>query len=149
MALGFALGYVIGNANSLDQESSPTQPISSTADTTIAPINSDAELARLFDQLLSNVQVEGAGSVTRLLADDTKGSQHQRFILQLDSGQTLLITHNTDVAPHLEGLQVGDLVSFYGEYVYSDQGGTIHWTHHDPKGKHVAGWLNWNGQRYS
>ena len=34
------------------------------------------------------------GRVTRLLADDNEGSRHQRFILTLDSGHTVLIAHN-------------------------------------------------------
>ena len=110
--------------------------------------NTDAQLARLFQEQATGVQVAGSGTVSRILADDDDGSRHQRFILELDSGQTLLIAHNVDIAPRLEGLKVGDQVSFYGEYAYSDQGGTIHWTHHDPQGKHVAGWLEWKGRRY-
>jgi len=122
-------------------KSSPTPPAKSSQ-------NTDAQLAVLFQAQSSNVQVTGSGTVTRLLADDNSGSRHQRFVLQLDSGQTLLIAHNIDIAPRLNGLSVGDRVGFYGEYVYTDQGGTVHWTHHDPSGKHVAGWLQWNGQRY-
>jgi len=110
--------------------------------------NSDAQLRQLFLEQTSDVQVSGTGTVTRLLADDTEGSRHQRFILRLASGQTLLMVHNIDIAPRLSGLAVGDTVSFYGEYIYSDQGGTVHWTHHDPSGQHVAGWLEWRGRRY-
>jgi len=110
--------------------------------------STDAQLAQLFQEQASNVEVSGSGTVSRILADDDDGSRHQRFILELDSGQTLLVAHNIDIAPRLDGLQVGDQVGFYGEYVYSDQGGTIHWTHHDPQGQHVAGWLEWKGQRY-
>jgi len=121
----------------------------STQPGTSASTNTDSQLARLYRDQVSDVQVRGSGTVSRLLADDNDGDRHQRFILELDSGQTLLIAHNVDVAPRLNGLQEGDHVSFYGEYEYSDQGGTIHWTHHDPKGTHVAGWLEWMGKRYS
>jgi len=117
-----------------------------TSDTTTN--DTDAVLKQLFDQQQSNVQVSGSGTVIRLLADDTEGAQHQRFILELASGQTLLIAHNISIAPRLDGLAVGDTVSFYGEYIYSAQGGTVHWTHKDPQGSHVAGWLEWNGRRY-
>jgi len=119
----------------------PTPASGTTTDT-------DARLAQLLATRASNVQVSGQGVVTRLLADDTSGDAHQRFILQLRSGQTLLVAHNIDIAPRLDGLAVGDTVAFYGEYVYTDTGGTIHWTHHDPGGTHVAGWLEWDGRRY-
>jgi len=123
-------------------------PVPAGTSATSAPASSDTVLAQLFTSQQSDVQVQGQGIVTRLLADDNEGSRHQRFIIQLASGQTLLVAHNIDIAPRLGGLAVGDTVGFYGEYVYSDQGGTIHWTHHDPSGKHVAGWLLWQGKKY-
>jgi len=41
---------------------------------------------------------------------------------------------------------VGDSVAFKGEYEWNAEGGVIHWTHRDPEGAHVAGWLKHNGQ---
>ena len=108
----------------------------------------DSEIGRAFKTRTSNVQVEGEGTVTRLLEDDLAGSRHQRFIVRLASGQTLLITHNIDLAPRVGSLQEGDTIRFYGEYVWNAQGGMVHWTHHDPQGKHVAGWLKHKGQTY-
>ncbi|ART82375.1 hypothetical protein CBP31_06860 [Oceanisphaera profunda] len=96
----------------------------------------------------SDVQVEGRGRVVRLLKDDNKGSRHQRFLLALPSGQTLLIAHNIDLAPRIDTLKVGDTVAFYGEYEWNNKGGVVHWTHHDPKGRHPGGWLKHNGKRY-
>ena len=108
----------------------------------------DDAIGRAFKNRTSNVQVEGNGVVTRILADDPSGSMHQRFIVRLKSGQTLLITHNIDIAPRVAGLQKGDGVRFYGEYVWNEKGGMVHWTHHDPAGKHVAGWLKHKGRTY-
>ena len=108
----------------------------------------DSPIGRAFKNRTSNVQVEGKGEVTRLLADDLAGSRHQRFIVSLASGQTVLIAHNIDVAPRVDGLQEGDSVRFYGEYIWNEKGGVVHWTHHDPEGKHVAGWLKHNGRTY-
>jgi Protein of unknown function (DUF3465). len=51
------------------------------------------------------------------LPDDEQGSRHQRFILRLASGRTLLVAHNIDLAPRIDGLQVGDQVAFSGEYI--------------------------------
>ena len=108
----------------------------------------DRQIGRAFKNRTSNVQVEGAGVVTRILADDLAGSRHQRFVVGLASGQTVLIAHNIDLAPRVSDLQEGDSVSFYGEYVWNEQGGKVHWTHHDPKGRHVTGWLKHNGRTY-
>jgi hypothetical protein len=108
----------------------------------------DSVIAEAFKARRSDVQVEGRGEVTRILADDLEGDKHQRFILRLDSGQTLLIAHNIDLAPRLSGLKVGDVVEFHGEYEWNDQGGVVHWTHKDPRGVHQPGWLRFKGKMY-
>jgi len=106
------------------------------------------DLARAFQQKESNVRVEGDGIVSRILSDDTSGISHQRFIVRLASGQTILIEHNTDVAGRIEDVKVGDTIRFLGEYVWNEQGGLVHWTHHDPSGIHRAGWIEHNGRTY-
>jgi len=108
----------------------------------------DDPIGRAFASSASNIQVEGEGTVIRVLPDDVNGSRHQRFIVELGSGQTLLITHNIDIASRIDGLAVGDSVRFNGEYVWNDKGGVIHWTHHDPRGRHVSGWVVHNGKTY-
>lgn len=95
-----------------------------------------------------HAQVQGSGVVVRILPDDEDGSRHQRFILRTPSGQTLLVAHNIDLAPRVSGLAVGDTVDYSGEYVWNAKGGVVHWTHHDPSGRHVAGWLKHAGQTY-
>jgi len=108
----------------------------------------DSPIGRAFKNRTSNVQVEGEGVVTRILADDRSGSRHQRFIVRLKSGQTVLIAHNIDIAPRVAGLQKGDSVRFNGEYVWNEKGGMVHWTHHDPERRHMAGWVKHNGRTY-
>ncbi|HEY6120775.1 MAG TPA: DUF3465 domain-containing protein [Pyrinomonadaceae bacterium] len=105
-------------------------------------------IGRAFKNRTSNVQVEGNGVVARILSDDNSGGTHQRFIVRLKSGQTVLIAHNIDIAPRVAALEEGDSVRFYGEYVWNEKGGMVHWTHHDPAGKHVAGWLKHKGRTY-
>ncbi len=105
-----------------------------------------AVIQKSFERKLSNVQVQSEGKVKAVLRDDHEGSRHQKFILTLDNGLTLLVAHNIDLAPRLENLKKGDLVEFFGEYEYSPQGGVMHWTHHDPQGRHEDGWLKHNGQ---
>ncbi len=92
------------------------------------------------------LEVEGSGKVIRLLPDDTEGSRHQRFIVRLHSGASLLIAHNIDLAPRIAPLSEGDTVSFRGDYEWNPRGGVVHWTHRDPGGRHEAGWIRRDGQ---
>jgi len=108
----------------------------------------DGSIQAAYENRQSDVQVEGAGRVVKVLPDDNEGSRHQKFILELGSGQTILIAHNIDLAPRIPGLREGDSVAFYGEYEWNDKGGVVHWTHHDPQGRHVDGWLKHQGKRY-
>ena len=93
-------------------------------------------------------EVSGQGTVIRVLPDDTRGARHQRFILRLPSGDTLLVAHNIDLAPRVAPLRIGDAIAFQGEYVWNPQGGLLHWTHRDPAGQHAAGWLRRDGQTF-
>lgn len=109
---------------------------------------SEQVLAIAFENQTSNIQIEGRGIIAWVLPDDVDGSRHQRFIIGLDSGQTLLVTHNIDLAPRITALREGDPINFYGEYEWNPKGGVIHWTHHDPEGRHPAGWIKHNGRTY-
>ena len=111
-------------------------------------VSSEDTLAAAYQRKQSDVQVTGMGTVFRLLRDDLKGSRHQRFILQLDSGMTLLVAHNIDIAPRIDSLAKGDEVLFHGEYEWNERGGVLHWTHKDPRGRHPDGWLKHDGVLY-
>jgi len=113
-----------------------------------SPPGAEAVLLEAYEKKQSNIQVQAEGVVVRLLRDDLDGSRHQRFIVELRSGQTLLITHNIDLAPRIGNLHVGDAVEFFGEYEWNSNGGVIHWTHDDPQGRHVAGWIKHEGGTY-
>ena len=113
-----------------------------------APGEGDAALASAFKDQAHDLQVQGSGTVAKVLPDDIDGGRHQRFVVRLESGQTLLVAHNIDVAPRVEGLSVGDTVAFRGVYEWNPEGGTIHWTHKDPNGNHAPGWLRLDGQTY-
>ncbi|MFL6620676.1 MAG: DUF3465 domain-containing protein [Povalibacter sp.] len=117
-------------------------------DSTPASRKADDALARAFEQQRSNVQVEGEGEVIKILNDDNQGSRHQRFLLRISADQTVLIAHNVDLARRIDALRAGDRIAFKGEYEWNNKGGVIHWTHHDPSGRHEDGWLEHNGRRY-
>ncbi|MES2499858.1 MAG: DUF3465 domain-containing protein [Pseudomonadota bacterium] len=105
-------------------------------------------IRQAFENQASNLQVEASGKVVKVLEDDINPPRHQRFILKLDNGLSLLVAHNIDLAKRVADLKTGDAVSFYGEYEWNKKGGVLHWTHHDPQGSHAAGWLRHNGQTY-
>lgn len=157
VALLFLLGLMVLLAQRFDL--SPDSPLQTANKPSTSPtiqrqlnsdsqLDSDRQLQQAFANRQSDLQIEGHGTVIKLLPDDLKGSRHQRFLLQLSHGQVLLVAHNIDLAPRIADLKRGDRVSFYGEYEWNAKGGVIHWTHHDPKGRHAAGWLEHRGRRY-
>jgi len=102
----------------------------------------------LYAEQRSGSMVNIEARVIKVLSDDTKGSRHQRFIVGLASGLTVLVAHNIDLAPRVAELKAGDIVSIYGQYEWNEKGGVLHWTHHDPDGSHQAGWIKHAGNRY-
>lgn len=113
-----------------------------------AKVSSDAVFADAYANHRNNLRVSGEGTVIRLLPDDNEGNRHQRFIVKLASGQTLLIAHNIDIAPRVAPLHIGDRIAFSGEYAWNDKGGVVHWTHRTTSGIHPAGWITHNGHTY-
>lgn len=85
--------------------------------------------------------------VIRILPDDNEGSRHQRFLVKLASGQTILIVHNIDLAPRVAGLEVGERISAHGEYIWNEKGGLLHKTHIN-RGNAPDGWIRHEGRLY-
>ena len=108
----------------------------------------DGAIEQAFAAQRSGVWVENQGTVERTLRDDNEGSRHQRFIVRLASGHTVLIAHNIDLAPRAR-IRSGDAISFRGQYEWNQQGGVVHWTHHDPRSPDridAGGWLDVDGE---
>lgn len=138
------IAAVLGLAYLLSYVSEPTDG----ALVSPAPASSSEQVMQAYENRQSDVQVRGQGTVLKVLPDDTKGSRHQKFILRIAEGHTLLVAHNIDLAPRIPQLREGDLVGFNGEYEWNNRGGVLHWTHHDPGNKHADGWLTHNGKTY-
>jgi hypothetical protein len=142
IAIAFVAAYFVMQSGLIPREHDAGSSSGTTAG------NSNQALVAAFENRRSNVQVQGSGQVTKVLADDNDGSRHQRFIVRLDSGQTVLIAHNIDLANRVASLSTGDRIEFYGEYEWNAKGGVIHWTHRDPQHRHVDGWIKHNGRTY-
>lgn len=105
-------------------------------------------VARAMAEQRSDVIVEDAGTLIKTLPDDNDGSRHQRLLLKMSSGTTVLIAHNIDLAPRVPNPRTGDTIAFKGEYEYNSKGGVVHWTHRDPAGRHPHGWLRHDNNIY-
>ena len=104
-------------------------------------------VGELFTNQISGVMVQFDGSVIKTLSDDNDGSRHQRFIVEVDDGHTVLIAHNIDLARRVP-INVNNQVTVYGQYEWNEKGGVVHWTHHDPQGQHEEGWIEYQGKIY-
>ncbi len=104
-------------------------------------------IVNAFKNQKSNLIVTATFQVKRILPDDTDGSRHQKAIVTLPSGLSLLLAHNIDLAERVP-MQRGDTIEVHGEYEYTEKGGVIHWTHHDPRGRHADGWIKHQGKTY-
>ena len=121
---------------------------STNSSTAVEAARGDEDIAKAFQEGRSGFWVESQGLVEKILPDDMDGEPHQRFIVRLSNTQTLLLAHNMAVAKRVEGIKVGDLVKFRGQYEWNDKGGLVHWTHRDPQGRHPSGWLEVHGKKY-
>ena len=128
-----------------DTQNQTTEQLKSTSVTA----NMDAgAITEAFSAHRNLPQVQGSGIVVKVLKDDTKCLKHQRFLLKVSDNITILIAHNLDLAPRVEDIHEGDVIAFKGEYIYTPKGGTVHWTHKDPRGNHQSGWLKHKGKTY-
>lgn len=101
----------------------------------------------------SNVEVTAEGSVARVLGvREGPSGMHEGFLLHLRGagghGLTVRIEDNVDITGRIP-LQPGDDVAVKGEYVYDPRGGLIHYTHHDPRGRHPSGYVRVGDRVYS
>lgn len=106
------------------------------------------DIARLYRNRTSDAIVTAQGTVIRILSDDLVGDRHQRFVVRITSDISVLIAHNIDMAKRVP-IKKGSFIRFKGEYEWNEQGGIIHWTHHDPKGWHEDGWIDIDNIRLS
>jgi hypothetical protein len=113
---------------------------------TVTPAGDDV-VQSAYAARRSGVWMETGGRVTRVLPDDNEGSRHQRFILDVGDGHTVLVSHNIDLAERIP-VSIGATLSLRGRYEWNERGGVIHWTHHDPQGQEQGGWISRSGTLY-
>ena len=112
-----------------------------------APGQLAAGAAIEWSPALDEQWVDTAVTIYRVLPDDNVGSRHQRMLGRTADGHSLLIVHNIDLAPRVPARE-GDRLEVRGQFEWNDKGGLVHWTHHDPQGRHGGGYIDFGGRRY-
>jgi hypothetical protein len=110
----------------------------------------DAAVCDAYSGGRSHVEVVADGTVTRLLGiHPGVVSPHEGFLMRLRTGCDTIVRVevNTDLAGTFPVAR-GDAVTVKGEYEYYPIGGVIHWTHHDPRGRHEGGFIEIGGKTY-
>ncbi len=125
---------------------SPAKPAASKSEPS-GPLSGEDAILDAFKKGRSDLIVEVHAVVKKILPDDDVGDRHQKFIVKLSGGHTLLVAHNIELAPRAP-VADGDRVEIKGEYEWSEQGGVLHWTHHDPDKRHQDGFIRHNGKTY-
>ena len=141
------VSYAFGRSRA-QRTDPPTPPPPADTVSRAAPPATDPAILAAIERHRSDVWGIAAGTVERLLEDDRKGIPHQQFIIRIETGATILVEYNLDLAPRIAPLEIGDSVVVRGEYHWSELGGRIHWVHHDPSGAPGGGWLRVRGKVY-
>lgn len=73
---------------------------------------------------------------------------HEAFRASTEAGPVEIVD-NVDIAPRCP-VAVGDCVEVCGEMVHdAGKPPIVHWTHHDPAGRHPSGFIRWHGRLYA
>ncbi len=107
------------------------------------------------EQIISAVQnkkrvrfLEGGNLVvTALLPDDTDGLTHQLWEAQLSDGSTIKIVYNSFMGDRVP-VEKGAVFAVGGEFIWTKDGGLIHWVHADPKGNRPDGYVFINNELF-
>lgn len=105
-------------------------------------------LQNYYNNKVSGKMITVSAQVDKVLSDDLHPPRHQRFIIRLNNNLTVLVAHNTDLAPRVQSIQAGQQIKVTGQYEWNGKGGVIHWTHHDPQGRRDGGQITYKGKIY-
>ena len=153
---GVAVAAVVGGYNYFFNDGTSSQASNEESSSKVASGNSPSlenqsallsKIRAAKEDTNSRFWMSAEGTVIKNLKDDTKGSQHQKFLLKLASDVTLLVAHNIDLAPRAP-VSEGDKIKIRGRYEWNNRGGVLHWTHHDSKGKIEGGWIYADNKYY-
>ena len=98
----------------------------------------------------SGNEVLVSGHVVALLGTrESRSGKHEGYLVKLNKNCDLLlkVETNTSITGPIPFTHDEPIV-LKGVYVYDPLGGLIHWTHHDPSGRHMNGYVIAGGKSY-
>jgi len=98
-------------------------------------------------QQLRKVELVTSAQVCRMLPTDNKGLRHQKFLVRLTNGTTVLVANDLTMG-QMVPCHPGDTLEIKGEYIWTQRGGVLHWTHHSDTSEHPGGWIRLGSQTY-
>jgi hypothetical protein len=122
--------------------------------------SSNADLYAAFQSARSHTELTVTGRVTRVLGvRQGPSGLHEGFILlvpnrcspgnqgQCPAQMSVRVEDNVTITGFVP-LHPGQIATVHGQYEYDSRGGVIHWTHHDPAGRHESGYIEIDAKRY-
>jgi hypothetical protein len=111
-------------------------------------VKSDDELiVSAWQQEKSNFHVQFEARVILKLPDEDNYGNAQKFLVVLENGHRLLISHDLEISTRVP-IVVNSLIRVKGEYDWNETGGMVHWTHRDINNERDGGWIELNNHRY-
>ena len=111
-------------------------------------IQTDSDLVVAVQSHKNQFYVEAGNLVvTRILPDDTSGLPHQKWETKLSDGSTVTIVYNSDMGVRVP-VQIGSSFGVGGQFIWTAQGGLVHWVHDDPKKIRPDGYVFVDGVVY-
>jgi hypothetical protein len=112
------------------------------------PLQEDSALVAAVQSKQSQFYVEGGNLVvTHILPDDTQGLPHQKWEAQLSDGSIIMVVYNSNMGERIP-VEEGMTFSVGGQFIWTQDGGLIHWVHADPKKKRPDGFVFINDALY-
>ncbi len=130
-----------------DEDANESDSSLTAAERASKPPASTNDIDDLYSKKRDGVWVEGSLKVKKLLSDDDDPPRHQRFLADTPDGHSVMVAHNIDLSDRVP-LQAGDTIEVRGEYVWTEQGGKVHFTHKPQYGKFSGGWVKVRGKKY-
>jgi hypothetical protein len=107
-------------------------------------------ICRAYTAQASHREVIAQGTVVAVLGRRfSRSGEHEGYLLKLNGDCDLMLKVETNES--ITGpvpIHRGEKLIVKGEYEYDVMGGVLHWTHHDPGGRHVAGYVVSDGKTY-